>query len=1490
MNEQRQQDYLSLIQSLLNCRSHDEVQEILAANQDLIDDPGSVQKMLEMASNLRKQGELDQANRLMNIAGQQLGISSKLSSTAIEKEYLDFLEQVLKVTANSRGDAQVVYPLLAENTRYLNRNLAELLRRWATNKLAEVEIDAAQSIAVDIGNFSNLIREFPLGDKASNIEIAIAGYEVVSTVFTKDAFPQQWATTQNNLGIAYFDKILGDKAQNLELAIQYYFAALSVRTKDAFPQDWALTQNNLGNAYSNRILEDKAQNLELAIASYSAALSVLTRHAFPQYWALTQDNLAIAYGNRIFGEKAQNIELAIASFTNALEVRTKDTFPQDWATTQNNLGTAYFDRILGDKAQNLELAIASFTNALEVRTKDAFPQDWDLTQNNLGNAYLYRILGDKAQNLELAIASYTNALSVYTKDAFPQYWAQTQCNLGKAYCERIEGEEAQNIKLAIASYTNALSVYTKDAFPQYWATVQNSLGAVYCDRIKDEKGQNIELAIASFTKALSVRTKDAFPQDWAITQFNLGNAYGKRIFGEEAQNIELAIVFYSAALEVRTKDAFPQQWADTQFNLGNAYDNKIFGEKAENIELAIAFYSAALEVRTKDAFPQQWADTQNNLGIAYGKRIFGEKAQNVELAIASFMNALEVRTKDAFPQDWADTQFNLGNAYFYRILEKKAQNLEDAIAFYSAALEVRTKDGFPQQWADTQNHLGNAYRDRILGDKAQNLEDAIASHSAALSVLTRDAFPQNWAITQNNLGIAYFYRILGKKAQNLEYAITSYCAALSVRPKDAFPQDWAETQCNRGNAYSNRILGDKAQNLELAIQYYCAALSVLTRDAFPQQWATTQNNLGNAYSDRILGDKAQNLELAIAFYCAALEVRTKDAFPQDWAATQQNLGNAYSNKILGEKAQNLKLAIASYSAALEVKTKDTFPEDHAETLCSLGITYQNAQRFRKAYKTFKSAIKTAELLRGEIVSNDESKRKQAEKWNRFYRCMVEVCLELKKSTEAIEYVERSKTRSLVELILERDLNTIFPPEVVTQLEKLRDKIASGQNQLQNNKAENPTALAQHLQQLREKRKELQDRYLPIGSGFKFEQFQATLDDQTAVIEWYITNAGFETFIITRDSLQRLNISNRADERNPLINWFDEYLEAYVRTKTEWINSLASRLSRLAEILHLEDILKLRPETCSRLVLIPHTLLHQFPLHALPLANGDFLCDIFPDGVSYAPSCQLLQQVQLRQRPNFQSLFAIQNPTEDLFFTDLEVESILSYFPGHQVLPKKQATKAALSQAAIQLKQANYLHFSCHGFFNFNSPQNSCLVLADAYVSPDLADANPEIYVKVSQDKAVDLNKCLTLGNLFERERTFDFSQTRLVVLSACETGLIDFNNTSDEYIGLPSGFLYAGSSSVVSTLWRVNDLSTSFLMIKFIQNLKDGTDISVPLAMNQAQMWLRDATKEELHEWVNKLALDSTNKGQIRRTINKITGEQPFNSPYHWAAFTAVGK
>jgi CHAT domain-containing protein len=235
---------------------------------------------------------------------------------------------------------------------------------------------------------------------------------------------------------------------------------------------------------------------------------------------------------------------------------------------------------------------------------------------------------------------------------------------------------------------------------------------------------------------------------------------------------------------------------------------------------------------------------------------------------------------------------------------------------------------------------------------------------------------------------------------------------------------------------------------------------------------------------------------------------------------------------------------------------------------------------------------------------------------------------------------------------------------------------------------------------------------------------------------------------------------------------------------------------------------------------------------------------------------VLQLAQSRQRPDFTNLFAIQNPTEDLDYSDMEVQAIEQNFHTSHILHEGDAKKSAIDNQ--QLQAAHCLNFSCHGYFNFEHPLLSTLHLADSHISL------PEIF-------------------------TLALSQCRLVTLSGCETGLTDLTSLSDEYIGLTSGFLIAGSPSVVSSLWRVNDLSTALLMIKFYQNLKSGSTVAI--ALNKAQTWLRDATTAELLEWTNYLNLNETLTKQIQRKLRRrASDEQPFHSHYHWAAFCAIGQ
>ncbi|WP_442937256.1 CHAT domain-containing protein [Nostoc sp.] len=697
------------------------------------------------------------------------------------------------------------------------------------------------------------------------------------------------------------------------------------------------------------------------------------------------------------------------------------------------------------------------------------------------------------------------------------------------------------------------------------------------------------------------------------------------------------------------------------------------------------------------------------------------------------------------------------------------------------------------------------------------------------------------------------------------------------------------TKHNLGEVYLYRVRGNRAENVEISIKHHLDALKVRTREALPEEWAETQNNLGTAYDARIRGKRADNLELAISCYEAALEVRTREAFSERWAGTQNNLGNTYRNRIVGKKTENLQKAIACLSAALEVRTREAFSQYHVETQWNLGLSYKDYQQFHNAYTAFAAAIDTLEnYLRAEIVSGsgiEADKQKLAEEWNKLYQGAVEVCLYLDYCNQAIEYVERSKTRNLVELILTRDRHTIFPAEVVAQLDRLRDEIASGQYELQNATAEDPTALAQHLQQLRQERNKLQDQHLAIGSSFQFEPFRSKVGDRRAIIEFYVITDKLLVFIITQQSPQPIVLSPDLVDLKKLETWTNSYLKAYSSKKDHWQRRLTTRLNLLAKLLHFDEIIEQIPSECDQLTLIPHRFLHLLPLHALPLAENSSLFERFPGGVSYAPSCQLLQLAQTRKRPEFTRLFAVQNPTGDLSYTDIEVETIKSYFNTNNLLKQQLATKEAIDETS--LNTVHCAHFSCHGYFNASQPRQSALILANARLSAAPTEPDTENYLSLANGGVLDLNQCLTLDKIF----TLSLDKCRLVTLSACETGLIDFRNTSDEYIGLPSGFLYAGAAIVVSSLWTVNDLSTAFLMIRFYQNLKEG--LAGALALNQAQLWLRDLTKGDLETWIkeNSLPLKPAVRMNLRRRLHKLEdGAKPFASPFYWAAFCGIGQ
>jgi CHAT domain-containing protein/tetratricopeptide (TPR) repeat protein len=352
-----------------------------------------------------------------------------------------------------------------------------------------------------------------------------------------------------------------------------------------------------------------------------------------------------------------------------------------------------------------------------------------------------------------------------------------------------------------------------------------------------------------------------------------------------------------------------------------------------------------------------------------------------------------------------------------------------------------------------------------------------------------------------------------------------------------------------------------------------------------------------------------------------------------------------------------------------------------------------------------------------------------------------------------------------------------------------------------------------------------------------------------------------------------------DYLNPYWRWRNERSEPAAMAWYAALEDIAARLGEaLAPLARQLESWRTPPagaehdgEAILSLILVPTGLLGMLPLHAASYkTNGEPRTLLDEVVVAYAPSAQALafarSHVGERARQEGR-LLAVVNPAGDLPFARREGEALLTCFGAHlaQVLEGSAATQEALVK---HLREGNYLHFACHGSYDPLDVLRSGLALEGK--------------------NRLELRKIL--------EPDFDLSATYLVTLSACETGMIEFQKVPDEAVGLPTGFLQAGAPAVVSSLWSVNDLSTALLMERFYRgHLEEG--LRPALALRHAQLWLRDATAGDLNlaeRWAEVCRTTTDPEARRRafaamRYFARNPEDKPFSSPYYWAPFTFTG-
>jgi CHAT domain-containing protein len=783
-------------------------------------------------------------------------------------------------------------------------------------------------------------------------------------------------------------------------------------------------------------------------------------------------------------------------------------------------------------------------------------------------------------------------------------------------------------------------------------------------------------------------------------------------------------------------------------------------------------------------------------------------------------------------------------------------------------------------------------------------------------------------------GMASSWGVLGdieKKRGNWDEAERLYRQSLQLR---------TELGDRSGMATSWGSLGDierKRGNWDEAERLYRQKLDTCQQLGDRSGMASCWEELG------ILNQLLNKIPEAFAAWRAGLAICPPSQFPLEALEIGTNLGDAAFDN------QDWATALEGYEAAIAA----------VETRCSFTDSYQEKQKRRTAAldiyeKLVQTCINAGDIGKA-LASVERSKS----------RNLIELLSNLELypkgdvPPELIQELDRlRRSVSAKQRLLESLDNSPTPAPNTGQADPeppftrgtggiSLDNNSSGFNtDTINNLRENYEKDQQDLNQLFEVLKKYDPDFV-LTQQVKYIQFaeiQALLDKQTVLIEWYITKKAIYTFLVLGDSACPLlplaeplfwtggngiyvHISSQEQTQQLQAlnqNYFDSYQNK--DKSPDWEKQLKQFLQQLRDLLELPQLFAPIPEQFQRLILVPYRDLHLFPLHALPLDNPlnnsddqpTYLADRFAQGITYTPSCQFLQVSRRNIKTSTsKNLFAIQNPTEDLEYADLEVEAILPNFINtnpHRLI-RQDAKKTNLQQNPHQqnFQTADYLHFAGHGAFNFQNPLLSTLVLAGGKVTLNPSEINtlennPTIPTQATQAKSrfipwrqgsnihIDLTQCYTLGELFE----LNLPACRLVILSACETGLTDFSPDLEEYISLGLGFLYAGATNVICSLWAVNDASTAIFMVKFYEIMQNQP--SIALALKETQYWMRTITKQQLTEWLENYSLPSQTDtalpatSQIRSQLraNLRLGfiesyERPYEHPIHWAAFCAIG-
>jgi CHAT domain-containing protein/tetratricopeptide (TPR) repeat protein len=1143
---------------------------------------------------------------------------------------------------------------------------------------------------------------------------------------------------------------------------------------------------------------------------YRQALAVREKALGPDHpdVADTLNSLALLYQSRRDYARAEPLyQRALAILE---KVRGADH--PDVAIALNNLAGLYEERADHARAEPL------YQRALAIREKALGPDHLSVASSLNNLAVLYSLRGEYARAEPL----YQRALAIREKALDPEHLSVAASLNNLAVLYRNEAAYARAEPL----YQRALAIREKALgadHPDVAATL-NGLADLH-----DARGEYAR-AEPLYQRALAIREKALGPDhpEVAVTLNDLGTLYHTK--GERRR----AEPLYRRALAIQERALGPDH-PDVATSLNNtARLRKDEGDLAQ----AEALYRRALAIHEKAFGPESphVATSLDNLAALHEERADHGAAEPL------YRRALAIRQKALGP-DHPDVAASLNNL---GALEDARGAYARAAPLYQRALAIREKVLGPEH-PDVATSLGN------LASLYRNRGDAVAAERLfrrALAILEKALGPEHPRVADVASNFAVLYETRGDRA----HAEPLYRRALALRER-AFGPDHPDVALSLNNlAVLLRAKGshDEAE----ALLRRTLSIWEKTLGASHPRVATALGNLAGLLEAR------GNLERPEPLYLRALTIDEKALGPDhpDLATTLGNLAGLYRAR--GDYARAEPL----YERALAIESRALGAEHPAvaATLHNIAWLHWAAGDLGRARGALGRGQEAREKTANTLVASGSDAQKRAYLETLLGETEAAVSLAVQTGDPvtarlALTALLRRKGRALdaTSQSLEALRSNLGPRErrLLDELESVRSRYSARMMRppesalLEAYRAE-VAALDAEAQRLEAAISERSAGYRPPREPVTIAAVQAALPEGTALVEWTFYQPFNPRARAEKDRWGPARYAACVLPRSGEPTWIDLGDGVAINHDVALLQPALARPARhdvrgLGRQLDAKVMAPVRARLgdTHRLLLAPDGALNLVPFAALVGDDGHYLLERY--AITYLTSGRDLLRLA-NPAPPRETPLIVADPAfgagpsaafSPLLHAEREAVAIAALFPGSRSWLRDDATEARLKQ----VHGPRLLHIGTHGFFaSVPCPgRPMTALLDDPMLRSGVALAGANTCVSGPDD-----------GRLTALEvSALDLYGTRLVVLSACETGVGE-PTQGDGVYGLRRALVLAGAETQVMSLWPVDGAATADLMTEYYQGLARGGGRSE--AMRQVQLaLLHDGRTEHPYYWAS---------------------------------------